>query len=119
MSATTYEQALAKLDKPNAAKAVVIGNNTTVERNTLNDEDILLVRLHGHGIVLLHANGDVSVRDCGYVTNLTYQRLHQFVPPGWVANIKQGQGRVYRRPMAEGRPTVLTVKGQEWTRIEG
>jgi hypothetical protein len=102
MSVTTYEQAVAKLGDKH--ERVTIGHNTTIESDWHQDdttaervnERVVTVRLHGHAIVRLYEDG-VAVRDCGYVTALTYQRINQFLPAGYQANIKDFAGRITNR----------------------
>lgn len=54
-----------------------IGNNTTAHRG---DDGVIYVYLHGHNIVDLHKDGAVVLRDCGYQTVTTKERLNQFCP---------------------------------------
>lgn len=65
-----------------------IGNNT----HALLMDEVVGVRLHGHLIAMLHPDGRVAIRDCGWVTTTTYDRLMQLVPAGWRVNRKGGQG---------------------------
>ena len=91
-----------------------IGNNTTIEVNHLDDENVILVRLHGHAIVALHADGSVSVRDCGYVTTTTYDRINAFLPWGWYATRRGGSGRLVNRNDATRTDDIASTV---WTRV--
>lgn len=74
LAGTTYQ----KLDRilvKDRTKA--IGNNTTAHRG---DDGVIYVYLHGHNIVDLHKDGAVTLRDCGYQTVTTKERLNQFIP---------------------------------------
>lgn len=94
---TTYEGAVKLLGDRH--ERVTIGNNTTIESDWFTtdehgvNERIVIVRLHGHAIVRLSADG-VAVRDCGYVTTTTYDRINAFLLPGYRAGYKQGRGFV-------------------------
>lgn len=76
LAATTF----AGLDKFLGNKsAKTIGNNTTAERDG-GPFDPILVRLHGHEIASLFPDGTVNVRDAGYQTVTTKERINQFLP---------------------------------------
>lgn len=57
---------------------IKIGNNTTAE----NDNGDIVVRLHGHKIVTLTAEGDIAFTLAGYPTVTTKERVNQFLPAG-------------------------------------
>jgi hypothetical protein len=117
LTATNFDRARTLL-AAGGPKVRVIGNNTTIEVNTYSDEDygtepVILVRLHGHGIVLLFANGDVAVRDCGYVTTTTYDRINAFLPAGYGASRRGGSGTLINRRTNERQ----AISGQQWVRV--
>jgi len=111
----TYEGAVKLLG--DSHERVTIGNNTTIESDWMPvegeepgvNEQFVTVRLHGHAIVRLYEHG-VAVRDCGYVTATTYERINAFLPPGWTAHRKDGRGYVARRLGSE----VESVEGDAW-----
>lgn len=74
LAGTTYQE-LDRILVKNHTKT--IGNNTTAHRG---DDDVIYVYLHGHNIVDLHKDGAVALRDCGYQTVTTKERLNQFCP---------------------------------------
>ncbi len=73
-----------------------ICNNTKVVRQNLHDPTQGIgMLLHGHKIAILYPNGYVAIRDCGYVTTTTYDRLNRVLPPGWQVSRKGGRGVVW------------------------
>lgn len=57
------------------SKTDYLCNNTRLTR--LSDDAIGL-QLHGHTIVVYHANGDTTLDSCGYRTSTTKDRLNRF-----------------------------------------
>jgi len=74
LAGTTYQELDRILVKDHTK---TIGNNTTAHRG---DDGVIYVYLHGHNIVDLHKDGAVVLRDCGYQTVTTKERLNQFCP---------------------------------------
>ena len=74
LAGTTYQELDRILVKD---RTKTIGNNTTAHRG---DDGVIYVYLHGHNIVDLHKDGAVVLRDCGYQTVTTKERLNQFCP---------------------------------------
>ena len=106
MKATTYTAASRLLG---SRSEVEVGNNTTAERSG----DEIVVRLHGHAIIRLLADDTVCVRDCGYVTTTTYDRLNRFAPAGW--RLRRTGGGGYAEALRGAR---LVVHGDRWLRLE-
>lgn len=81
-----------------------LANNTTAERwcsalvgqsaVAMWMEDAVLIRLHGHGIVVIKDDGRVFVRHCGYPTVTTFDRIKRFLPRGWTCSRSGGDPRV-------------------------
>lgn len=61
-------------------EARTIGNNTTAERDGAD----IVVRLHGHSIAVLAADGHVRFSLAGYPTVTTRERVNQLLPTGRV-----------------------------------
>lgn len=71
-----------------------IANNTVALRqpNMIRDTDVFSVYLHGREIAIVCPDV-VYVRDCGYVTRTTYDRLKRLVEPfGATVRRKGGVG---------------------------
>lgn len=106
LKATTYTAADRLLGD---RSEVVIGNNTTAER----DGSEIVVRLYGHAIVRLLADGGVCVRDCDHTTTTTYDRLKQFVPAGWKVARTSGYGHAVSVKGAR-----MVIHGMDWLRLD-
>jgi hypothetical protein len=112
LTTTTFDGAKALL--ASGPKTRTIGNNTTIEANTIDllgrePERCILVRLHGHAIVALFPGGRVAVRDCGYVTATTYDRINQFLPWGWYATRRGGSGSLVNRNDARRNDDIVAT----------
>jgi hypothetical protein len=121
LTATEYGAVAERLSRKQGDRAL-IGNNTTARWAGPVGGDIL-VSLHGHSIVTLHADGSVSVRDCGYVTTTTYDRLSAFLRPlGLLVTRRGGTGRVFHWDPAIQKPTMVVVAevpNNDWARVTG
>ena len=103
----------AELDREVTAPcvAVTIGHNTTAMRSVVNRGQCAFgIRLHGHLIALVYPEA-VFVRDCGYVTTTTYDRLKRLVAPfGATVYRRKGAGMIVLR---DGQ--TLAIGSGNWT----
>lgn len=67
-----------------------VANNTTAERGwehhfdgTPVTNDNVVIRYHGHPIVVLHADNSITLDDCGWRTSTTKERLNLYAPYGF------------------------------------
>ena len=87
-----------------------ICNNTKVVRQDERDPiQGIGMLLHGHKIAILFPNDYVAIRDCGWVTTTTYDRLKRVLPPGWQISRKGGRGVVWSDNSASD------IWGDYWT----
>jgi len=63
-------------------------NNTVAHYD--GETNIISVALHGNIIVQLLEDGGVRVRHCNWVTAVTTDRIHRFMPEGWAVNKHKG-----------------------------
>lgn len=114
MSATlaTMPTTWAELDRvvTAAGVAVTIGHNTTAMRSLTDEPCAFGIRLHGHLIAIVYPHA-VFVRDCGYVTTTTYDRLKRLVAPfGAKVYRRKGAGMIVLR---DGQ--TLAIGSGNWT----
>jgi hypothetical protein len=99
-------------------------NNTTAERqysepNIFPEFDGVVVRYHGHAIVILHPDNSTTLADCGWRTSTTKERLNLFAPYG--VRVWQEKGVWYYSVRDNDVPKVwrgaarFTAWGQERT----
>jgi len=112
LAGTTYQELDRILVKD---RTKTIGNNTTAHRG---DDGVIYVYLHGHNIVDLHRDGLVMMRDCGYQTVTTKERLNQFCPLPY--RVSQKDHRWFVVDVKTGDEMTWPVHGRAvMTRAEG
>jgi hypothetical protein len=89
---------------------VTLAHNTKAHR----DGDDVAISLHGHLIVILHADDAVSVRHAGWPTVTTFDRIKRFVPAGWGVTRQGGSPRAYRN--RDGAEVAIDSTG--WLRLD-
>lgn len=77
----TDREALLKMIEARHDDIARVGHNTTAE-TAWDEPGGVVVYYHGHPIVRLHADGDRTLRDCGYRTITTKERLNLYAPTG-------------------------------------
>ena len=103
---TTHRAAVAVLGDRDT---VTIANNT--KAHAYGDD--VTISLHGHLIVILHADDTVSVRHAGWPTVTTFDRIKRFLPAGWGATRQGGTPRVFNTRVGVDTP----IYGTEWVRL--
>lgn len=79
------------------SEATICNNTKVVRQDERDPTQGIGLLLHGHKIAILFPDGNVAIRDCGYITTTTYDRLKRVLPPGWEITRKGGQGTAWSR----------------------
>jgi hypothetical protein len=110
MKATDYEGIKALCMRTGGA---MLANNTHAYLSPSAVDGVSVdigIRLHGHLIAYLAEDGRVAIRDCGYVTTVTYDRLAQILPEGWRVGFARGRGTATNLVAN----TVEYVQAEDW-----
>lgn len=91
------------------SEAIICNNTKVVRQDERDPTQGIGMLLHGHKIAILFPNDYVAIRDCGWVTTTTYDRLKRVLPPGWQISRKGGRGVVWSGNSASD------IWGDHWT----